>query len=69
MTFKDFIDKVDDTYNYFSFELRYGQTVMNTLMSVWPDKYKELTNSEYDCFYNDGIVSRTLAKLETEWQI
>jgi hypothetical protein len=42
---------------------------MNTLMSVWPDKYKELTNSEYDCFYNDGIVSRTLAKLETEWQI
>ena len=68
ISFKDFLQLVDDTYNYYSFELRYGQTIMNTLYSVWPEKYKELVASKEDCFYDDGMVKLTLDKLEKEWQ-
>ena len=52
ISFKDFLQLVDDTYNHYSFELRYGQTIMNTMYNVWPEKYKELVASEEDCFYS-----------------
>lgn len=67
ISFKQFIDLVDSTYNEHSFVLRYGQTIMNVLYKVWPEKYKQLTSSEYDCYYNDGLVKNTLEKLEKEW--
>lgn len=67
ISFKDFLQLVDDTYNHYSFQWRYGQTVMNTLYNVWPEKYKELVVSEEDCFYDDGMVKLTLDKLEKEW--
>jgi len=67
VSFKDFLQLADDTYNHYSFELRYGQTIMNTLYNVWPEKYKELVASEEDCFYDDGMVKLTLDKLEKEW--
>jgi hypothetical protein len=67
ISFKDFLQLVDDTYNHYSFELRYGQTIMNTLYSVRPEKYKELVASKEDCFYDDGMVKLTLDKLEKEW--
>lgn len=67
MSFKNFLDFVDETYNEHSFHWRYGQTIMNVLHGVWPEKYKQLTSSEYDCFYDDGMVRITLDKLEKEW--
>ena len=67
ISFNDFLKLVDDTYNYYSFELRYGQTIMNTLYNVWPEKYNELIASKEDCFYDDGMVKLTLDKLEKEW--
>ena len=67
ISFKDFLQLADDTYNHYSFELRYGQTIMNTLYDVWPEKYKELVASKEDCFYDDGMVKLTLDKLEKEW--
>ena len=67
ISFKDFLQLVDVTYNYYSFELRYGQTIMNTLYDVWPEKHKELLASEEDCFYDDGMVKLTLDKLEKQW--
>jgi len=67
ISFKDFLQLADDTYNHYSFELRYGQTIMNTLYNVWPEKYKELVASEEDCFYDDRMVKLTLDKLEKEW--
>ena len=67
ISFKYFLQLVDDTYNHYSFELRYGQTIMNTLYNVWPEKYKELVASKEDCFYDDGMVKLTLDKLEKEW--
>ena len=67
ISFKDFLQLVDVTYNHYSFELRYGQTIMNILYDTWPDKYNELKGSDYDCFYDDGSVKLTLVKLEQEW--
>lgn len=67
ITFNEFLKIVDETYNYHSFELRYGQTIMNVLYDIWPDKYNELKGSDYDCFYDDGTVKFTLNKLEQEW--
>ena len=67
ITFNEFLKRVDETYNYHSFELRYGQTIMNVLRDAWPEKYSELQKSDYDCFYDDGIVKITLQKLDKEW--
>lgn len=70
MKFDEFLNKVDDTFNGTLLSpnrLRYGQTVMNVLYEVWPDKYKELSGSDYDCFYDTFLVGYTLNKLEKEW--
>lgn len=74
MTFTEFKTKVDDifmtnqpprvrTVNRW----RYGQTVMNVLYDVWPEKYNELRDTTYDCFYTNRYLSLTLEKLEKEW--
>jgi len=65
--FDEFLKIVDQTYNNHVFELRYGQTVMNVLNKIWPEKYHEMTTLEYDCFYDDGLVNLTLDKLKKEW--
>jgi hypothetical protein len=67
MVFKEFINLVDQSYYQGSFELRHGQTLMNILNIAWPEKYKEISGSEFDCFYDDGKVSSLLDKLEKEW--
>jgi hypothetical protein len=66
-SFNKFLDQVDTLYINNSFISRYGQTVMNVLQEVFPEKYKEIINTDYDCFYDDGIVRLTLDKLENEW--
>lgn len=67
ISFDDFIKIVDREYLDYSFEYRYGQTLMNILRIVWLEKYSSLTNTEYDCFYNDGIVTKTLERLKNDW--
>ena len=72
MTFEQFIDIVNSTYDSSELELRYGQVIMNTLYQVLPEKYKEISHTEYDCFYEDGwsfATSQTLEKLRNEWII
>lgn len=70
MTFEEFVTKVDSVFNSFSYknQLRYGQCVMNELYYIWPEKYKEITATEYDCFYDNSIVALLLEKLEKEWK-
>jgi hypothetical protein len=65
--FNEFLKKVDNTYNDHSFVLRYGQIIMNTLYEVWPEKHKQITGGQYDCFYDDGAVKYTLDLLEKSW--
>lgn len=67
MTFEQFVQKVDNFYYDHSFEMRYGQSLMNILHKVWPEKYKEISGGDLDCFYDDGIVKLTLDYLEKNW--
>ena len=36
--------------------LRRGQSLMNALFELWPEKYKEITGTIADCFYNDEKI-------------
>lgn len=69
MTFQEFLNKVDNTFHGYSYkdQIRYGQTIMNVLHDVWPEKYNEITGTEFDCFYTNSLVKLTLDKLEKEW--
>ncbi len=67
ISFHEFLNYVDTTYHEQSFNWRYGQTLMNVLYLHWPEKYMEIVKTDYDCFYNDGIVRILLDKLEKEW--
>lgn len=48
-------------------ELRYGQSLMNKLFEIRPEKYTEITGTEIDCFYSDEKSERTLHYLENNW--
>ena len=65
MTYSDFRNKID--HDLKKYGLRYGQTVMNTLSEVWPDKHRELISTDLDCFYNDNKTDTTLSYLEKAW--
>jgi hypothetical protein len=78
VTFNEFLKKVDDTFLSHQAarsngkikaenQWRYGQTVMNVLWEVWPNKYREIQDSDFDCFYTNSTVDITLDKLEKEW--
>jgi len=67
MTFDEFIVRVDKFYYDHEFELRYGQSLMNILYQVHPDLYKKITQTDLDCFYDDGTVRYTLEYLEKKW--
>lgn len=73
MTFEEFLNKVDEIFMKYQAskssgsQWRYGQTVMNVLYDVWPEKYSEITGSDIDCFYSNSTVQYTLDKLEKEW--
>jgi hypothetical protein len=71
ISFKEFVKKVDTTFSSYSYkqQLRYGQTIMNVLYDVWPEKYNEITGGDFDCFYDYATVQSTLDKLEKEWTI
>lgn len=65
MTYADFRNKIDHDLKRYG--LRYGQTVMNALSEVWPDKHRELISTDLDCFYNDNKTDTTLSYLEKAW--
>ena len=66
MFYEDFLDLVDKTFHQ-NPELRYGQTVMNVLYSVWPSKHSELVANHVDCFYDNSNVDFVLTHLKTTW--
>ena len=65
MTYSDFRNKID--HDLKKYGLRYGQTIMNSLSEVWPDKHRELISTDLDCFYNDNKTDTTLSYLEKAW--
>jgi len=81
MKFEEFLKKVDDTFMSHqsarskstdnpmtvSNQLRYGQTLMNVLYDVWPEKYNEIKDSDINCFYSNHTIAMVINKLEKEW--
>lgn len=65
MKFLEFLDLVDRTYHLFNW--RYGQSLMNVLYSVSPNKYDDLVATGNDCYYDDSMVTQVLYKLAKEW--
>ena len=65
MTYSDFRNKVDHDIKRYG--LRYGQTIMNCLSEVWPEKSRQLTSTDWDCFYNDNKADMLLSHLEKIW--
>ena len=71
MTFEQFSDMVDEAFmgnQSLSNRWRYGQSLMNVLWQTYPDKYEDIIGTEYDCFYSNEIVPKTLKKLKEEWE-
>lgn len=75
MTFEEFKIKVDDTFMSnqppkvsAANRWRYGQTLMNVLWDVWPEKYNEIKDSDINCFYNNHTINMVLNKLEKDWR-
>ena len=48
-------------------ELRYGQSIMTALATSWPLKYKEITGTDLDCYYEDDKAKTLLGYLENNW--
>lgn len=69
ISFETFLKKVDDAFYSYSYkdQIRYGQTIMNILWEIWPEKHKEIQGGDFDCFYDNSTVRFTLEKLEKEW--
>jgi hypothetical protein len=66
MTYEKFLNLVDQAYNQFNW--RYGQSLMNVLHGVWPEKYKEIVESDYDVYYNESNVPKVLKKIQENWK-
>ena len=67
MTFEQFLQKVDRFYYDNEFEMRYGQSIMNMLHQIWPDRHNSISGTDLDCYYDDGTVRFTLEYLEKAW--
>ena len=65
MNYSEFRNKVD--HDLKKYGLRYGQTVMNSLSEVWPEKSRQLASTDWDCFYNDNKTDILLNYLEKIW--
>jgi hypothetical protein len=65
MNYSEFRNKVD--HDLKKYGLRYGQTVMNSLAEVWPEKSRQLISTDWDCFYNDNKADTLLNYLEKTW--
>ena len=78
MKFEEFLKKVDDTFMSHQAarsdgkisaanQWRYGRALMNVLYDVWPDKYIDIRDTVYDCFYTNKHIDLTIEKLQREW--
>ena len=48
--------------------IRDGQYLMTLLSNISPVLYDELTNNEFDCFYDNNKIQKTLFWLRKNWK-
>jgi hypothetical protein len=66
-TYQDFNEQIDLRWESRKADwIRRGQVVMNALAEVWPAKYKEVSGSVLDCFYNDSAIGNLLEHLSNQ---
>lgn len=57
LTDKEWVTLTRKTIDYYhTGDLRFGQSYMNALADVNFEIYKQITATEYDCFYNDNKI-------------
>ena len=67
LTDKEWVELTKKTLEYYnSGHLRLGQSYMNALADVRMDFYKEVTATEYDCFYVDDKIIKFVEYLNDE---
>jgi hypothetical protein len=67
LTDKEWVDITRKTIeNYNTGHLRLGQSYMNALGDINIDLYKEVTATEYDCFYNDNKIVKLIEFLNNK---
>lgn len=66
LNWEDFLKKVY-LLNESEFDLRLGQSIMNVLSAFFPCKYKKISYTIFDCFYDDHTVPQTLQELKNNW--
>ena len=67
MTYKEFEQLYREKLPTKSEYLRDGQFLMILLADVWLEEYKAITATEFDCFYVDDKINKTLSHLEKVW--
>lgn len=54
LTAEEHVQTIKEAVSQIKAGLRIGQAHMNALHSVRPDLYELVSNTDADCFYNDG---------------
>ena len=67
MTYEDFLKLYNEKLPTKNEYLRDGQFLMILLAEVWMEEYKAITATEFDCFYVDAKIPKTLEHLEKVW--
>lgn len=65
VSFQEFKNMVE--INFVKHGQRYGQTTMNVLGEVRPERYREITGTNLDCFHDDKKTNYLLGYLERGW--
>jgi hypothetical protein len=66
LTDKQWVELTRRTIYYANNKLRLGQSYMNALFDIDKDLYKEVTGTDFDCFYNDDKLIELIKYLSDD---
>jgi len=66
LTDKQWVDLIRLFCEYLRKDLRMGQSYFNALAKVNPDLADKITDTEYDCFYDDNKVVNFIEYLRND---
>lgn len=68
----DNMSKLEDTQLYYFHYIghqRLGQSWMNALSDVDPELYKEISQTESDCFHDDSKIDKFMEVVKERWRL
>ena len=66
LTDKEWVELIKEFCEFLHKGLRIGQSYFNALAIVKPDLAKEITGTEYDCFYDNNKVVNFIGYLRND---